>query len=124
MAMSSYSNKIPVRTYTLLVFQGSDWCLNCRRLEENILSETTFISFLKANHITLNRVDFPQRKVQDIQTQKNNEFLAERYRFEGDFPTLILSRTDTLLYKKIHYNKKQDSKALQDIILTKLNLLK
>ncbi|WP_246454809.1 hypothetical protein [Hyunsoonleella aquatilis] len=56
--------------------------------------------------------------------KKNNELLAERYNFDGVFPTLILSRSDTLYYRKLYYNKKQDSKGMQDLILTQLKVLK
>ncbi|MFD2726738.1 thioredoxin family protein [Hyunsoonleella rubra] len=125
MTTSSYSNpSLSSNTFTLFVFEGSDWCVNCRRLEKNVLSDTTFISFLNEKQITLTRVDFPQRTKQNSQVKKNNELLAERYNFDGIFPTLILSRNDTLLYRKLFYNKKQDSKGMQDLILTHLKALK
>ncbi len=123
MASSSYKHKDVPHNYTLFVFEGSDWCVNCRRLEKNILSDTKFVSFLEQKHITLRRVDFPQRKVLDAQTKKHNETLAEQYNFDGAFPTLILSREDTLLFRKIYYNKKQAPSDVQTRILTHLKSL-
>ncbi|MEW4925066.1 thioredoxin fold domain-containing protein [Algibacter sp. 2305UL17-15] len=123
MTISSHSKETKPHDYRLVVFEGSDWCVNCRRLEKNILSDTSFTAFLSANKIGLTRVDFPQRKKQDIQVKRNNEILTERYKFDGRFPTLILSRTDTLFYKRIYYQKTLDCKTMREVILTNLKTL-
>ena len=48
--------------YTLLVFEGSDWCANCRRLNKKVLSTSEIQNFLDKKSIALQKVDFPQRK--------------------------------------------------------------
>lgn len=79
----------------LVVFEGSDWCAECRQLERNVLSDSTFSSFLETEGIEIVRADFPQRKKLDKSQVRRNEALAEQFGFAGQFPTLILSATDT-----------------------------
>jgi|GEM_PF-2294166 len=96
-------NKLTTSKYSLYVFEGSDWCMNCRRLEKNVLSDATFKQFLKEESIELIKVDFPQRKKMSAEQVNKNDSLAQLYNFEGGFPTVILSRADTLFFKEVHY---------------------
>lgn len=109
--------------YRLIIFEGSDWCLNCRRLEKRIISDSVFINFLKSNKIVLERIDFPQRKKLSHQQVQYNEEIAKRYGFRGVFPTLVLSKSDTLKYKRIFYNKESDVDSMKEIVLGALNEL-
>lgn len=109
--------------YQLIIFEGSDWCSNCIRLEKNILSNEVFIDYLKDHDIELLRVDFPQRKKIDKQQRKVNEAIAEKYEFQGVFPSIILSKTNSLDYKHIKYNN-QTTEEIQEEIQLKLEQLK
>jgi len=73
----------------LLIFSGSDWCPNCRRLEKSVLNTPEFSNYLKENIILLT-ADFPQRKKQEAALKEQNEKLAEKYNPQGLFPTLVL----------------------------------
>lgn len=73
----------------LLIFSGSDWCPNCRRLEKSVLNTPEFSNYLKDNIILL-KADFPQRKKQEAALKEQNEQLAEQYNPQGLFPTLVL----------------------------------
>lgn len=73
----------------LLVFQGSDWCLPCIRLEKKVLSEAAFLRFAQ-EHIIVLKADFPQKKKTDPELLQQYEALAEQYDPEGSFPKLIL----------------------------------
>jgi hypothetical protein len=105
----------PPAKYRLLVFEGSDWCANCRRLEKTILRDSTFLQGLETGSVELQRLDFPQRKKLSPETRKANETLAERYGFDGNFPCLVLSRTDTLLFRKIKFTNQPATDLLQEI---------
>ena len=110
------------KKYQLIVFEGSDWCVKCRLMNKNIFSDSTFTRFLQQHNIGLVRVDFPQHNKQAAEEKILNEKIAEKYHFNGAFPTLILSKTDTLLYKTISFNN-LNSNQLQSEILTKLKQL-
>ena len=90
-------------TYQLIVFEGSDWCSNCRRLEKEILAKDDFMQFLNQHNIEIQRIDFPQRKKLSEEEKKYNASMAEKYAFSGVYPTLFLSRADTFKYEKVAY---------------------
>ena len=108
--------------YTLIVFEGSDWCGDCRRFEKNILNDESFVIFLEQQNITLERIDFPQRKKLQKEEQEYNKMMAEKYAFPGKYPTILLSRTDTLLYTQIHYIN-EPANTIIERIKTKLGEL-
>ena len=45
----------------LLVFQGSDWCVPCMKLEKNIWESDEFIKYSQENLILV-KADFPKKK--------------------------------------------------------------
>lgn len=91
----------------ILVFQGSDWCAPCMKLEREIWDTKTFKDFSK-NHFVLLKADFPKKKknrLEEKQQQANNA-LAERYNSQGIFPlVLVLNKNGKVLgstgYKKM-----------------------
>jgi protein disulfide-isomerase len=72
----------------MLDFTGSDWCGFCFQMDRAILSQPQFKDYASKNLILM-EVDFPRRKLQSIDTKKQNEELAERYQIEG-FPTIVI----------------------------------
>ncbi len=101
-------------TATLYIIVGSDWCPECRRLEEKVLADTAFTTTLEQQAIDMVIVDFPQRKKQDKQTVQRNRIIAEKYDFEGIFPTLIVSTKQD--YQQVFYHNESAS-DLSKIIL-------
>ncbi len=91
----------------LLVFQGSDWCAPCMKLDREIWTSETFKNYSK-NHLILLKADFPRRKQNALsaeQKEKNN-LLAETYNKNGFFPFVVLLDSNgkvlgTTGYKKI-----------------------
>lgn len=76
------------RKLLLLDFTGSDWCGFCIQLDKAILQQPQFKDYASKN-LVLMEVDFPRRKAQSAETQKQNMELARRYQIEG-FPTLVV----------------------------------
>ena len=93
---------------TLYVFEGSDWCTNCMRLEKEVLSDSGFQQFLERKHIVLHRVDFPQRKKLAPMQVATNDSLANVLKFEGNFPTLFLMQ-DQKATPIFYQNQKADA---------------
>ena len=91
----------------ILVFQGSDWCAPCIKLDKEIWSKDEFKSYAKEHFIML-LADFPRKKknkLNDSQQEKNNK-LAEQYNKQGIFPFVaVLDKNGKALgstgYKKI-----------------------
>ncbi|MFA6058295.1 MAG: thioredoxin family protein [Taibaiella sp.] len=77
----------------LLVFEGSDWCLPCIKLDRKVLSTDIFIHFANESLVVL-KADFPQKKKLDPLLAKQYERLAEIYNKEGAFPKMILITPD------------------------------
>jgi thiol-disulfide isomerase/thioredoxin len=107
-------------SFKLIVFEGTDWCAKCIRLETEILSDTTFVNFIKSNKIQLERIDFPQRKQLDKKLQKHNDSVAEKYNFDGSFPTLMLVEPDSEIVHKINYSD-QNADELISLIRSKIS---
>ena len=91
----------------ILVFQGSDWCAPCIKLDKEIWSTDEFKNYSK-DHFVMLQADFPRKrknKLSNSQQEQNNE-LAERYNKQGFFPhVVVLSKKGTVLgrlgYKKM-----------------------
>lgn len=91
----------------VLVFQGSDWCAPCIKLEREIWSTVEFNDYAK-DHFVMLQADFPRKKNNQlsVELQEHNNKLAERYNKHGYFPfVLVLDKEGNVLgetgYKKI-----------------------
>lgn len=91
----------------VLVFQGSDWCASCIKLEKEIWSSSEFISYAN-DHFVMLKADFPKRKQNQLSEtqQEKNKKLAEKYNRNGYFPfVVVLDKNGKVLgetgYKKI-----------------------
>ncbi|GAB5400314.1 MAG: thioredoxin family protein [Aureisphaera sp.] len=75
----------------LLVFQGSDWCAPCIKLDKEIWSSDTFRSYAE-DHFVMLQADFPRRKKNALPAslQQHNNSLAETYNPNGIFPFVVI----------------------------------
>jgi thioredoxin-related protein len=75
----------------VLVFQGSDWCAPCIKLDREIWQTEEFRSYANENYILL-KADFPRKKKNKLSSElemSNNE-LAEKYNKQGYFPLVVV----------------------------------
>ncbi len=72
----------------LMDFTGSDWCIWCKRLHQEVFSTPEFADYAKKN-LVLVELDFPNNKKQSAELKKDNEKLQKQYRVEG-YPTIIV----------------------------------
>ena len=95
---ASFSQEKPI----LMVFSGSDWCKPCMMLEKSVFSTPEFQEYA-AHHLVLLKVDFPRQKKNLLpEAQRiHNEFLAEKYNPEGEFPEVLLLNAEGELITKI-----------------------
>lgn len=79
----------------LLVFQGSDWCAPCIKLDKKIWSTEVFKNYA-AEHLILVQADFPRRKKNALpkEQEEHNAMLAEKYNRTGIFPFVAVLDAD------------------------------
>lgn len=84
--LASSENKVIV-----LVFQGSDWCAPCMKLDREIWSTKEFQDLASDSFIML-QADFPRRKQNKLseEQQEHNNKLAEHYNTYGYFPYVVV----------------------------------
>lgn len=80
-------NKKPI----ILVFQGSDWCAPCMKLDRKIWQSDTFKNYAKQHYVML-KADFPRKKKNQLSKaqQAHNNSLAEKYNPQGHFPLVVI----------------------------------
>ena len=75
----------------LLVFQGSDWCAPCIRMDRDLWHTDAFIQYATDSLIMV-KCDFPRRKENKLskEQQEKNDLLAEKYNMAGYFPYVVI----------------------------------
>ncbi len=100
----------------LLVFQGSDWCAPCIKMEHNVWSQEAFKTYAR-EHLVLLKADFPKRKNNRLPAdlQAHNDALAAQYNPQGIFPLVVIMDQEGKVLGETGY-KKYDAKAYVDHI--------
>lgn len=98
----------------VLVFQGSDWCAPCIKLEKEIWSSETFKNYAK-NNFTLLKADFPRKKKNKLSTlsQEKNKKLMETYNKKGFFPLVVVLNSKGIVLGKTGYKKMKPTEYIQ-----------
>lgn len=75
----------------VLVFQGSDWCAPCIRLDREIWATEAFRAYAETHFVML-KADFPRRKQNALPPAQAeaNARLAELYNKNGIFPMVVV----------------------------------
>ncbi len=76
----------------LLDFTGSDWCVWCRKFDNDVLSQPEFATYAKTNLVMV-MLDFPNAKPQSESVQKANKDLKEKCKVKS-FPTYVVLTAD------------------------------
>ena len=90
----------------VLVFQGSDWCAPCIKLDREIWSTQEFKNLAK-EHFVLLQADFPKRKKNKLSTEhkQHNNALAKKYNPNGYFPYVVVLKANGETLGSIGYEK-------------------
>ena len=98
----------------ILVFQGSDWCAPCIKLDTEIWSSKEFITYSK-EHFVMLKADFPRKsknKLDKSQQEKNNQ-LAEKYNTKGYFPYVVVLDQNANVLGSTGYKKVSPSEYIE-----------
>lgn len=90
----------------ILVFQGSDWCAPCIKLDRDVWSTEVFKDYASKNYVML-QADFPRRKKNALPEAQNisNAKLAETYNKNGIFPFVVVLDKDGKVLGETSYKK-------------------
>ncbi|MGZ3899824.1 MAG: thioredoxin family protein [Bacteroidia bacterium] len=69
-------------------FTGSDWCVWCRKLQNDVFSKPEFVQWANKNVILL-ELDFPRGKQLSPETSQQNNELQQLFQVRG-YPTIWL----------------------------------
>ena len=100
----------------ILVFQGSDWCAPCIKLDREIWSTDTFKKYAKQNYVML-KADFPRRKkntLSETQTKANAQ-LAEKYNKQGFFPFVVVLDSNGKVLGENSYKKTTPENYIKEL---------
>jgi thioredoxin-related protein len=101
----------------LLNFSGSDWCIPCMRMHQEIFDSETFAGFASQNLVCVN-ADFPRKKKNQLakEQQQQNENLAEQYNNKGSFPyTVLLNEDGKVIAAWDGFYKEGPAKFIQEL---------
>lgn len=90
----------------ILVFQGSDWCAPCIKLDKEIWSTEYFKEFALKNYVML-QADFPKRKKNILSEEQStkNATLFEKYNKSGIFPFVVVMDSSGIVLGETSYKK-------------------
>ncbi len=90
----------------ILVFQGSDWCAPCMKLDKEIWSSPEFKRLYK-DHFVMLKADFPRKKANKLSEEQSsqNSKLAELYNAQGYFPLVVVLDKKGEILGKMGYEK-------------------
>lgn len=87
----------------LVNFNGSDWCIWCIVLVDEVFSTQAFNSYAK-NNLILVDIDFPRKKAQPEELKEQNRALANKYGIRG-FPTILVLDAEGEVIEKTGYRR-------------------
>ncbi len=100
----------------ILVFQGSDWCGPCIKLDREIWSTDTFKAYANENYVML-KADYPKRKknaLSEAQTKANAQ-LAEIYNKQGFFPFVVVLDSNGKVLGENSYKKTTPENYIKEL---------
>lgn len=100
----------------ILVFQGSDWCAPCIKLDHEIWSTEVFKNYSKEHYIML-QADFPRKKknkLSDKHTEGNKQ-LAETYNKQGFFPFVVVLDYEGNILGQTSYKKTTPENYIKEL---------
>lgn len=89
----------------MLFFTGSDWCIWCERLKQEVFETPEFESWAR-NHVLMVELDFPQTTRLPTGQQVLNDRLQREYAdYIESFPTALFVDSQGQVIGKIGYEK-------------------
>ena len=102
----------------ILVFQGSDWCAPCIKLDREVWSTKEFQQLAKDRFVML-KADFPRKKGNKLpeEQEARNKALAAKYNPKGYFPYVVVLDATGKVLGQAGYEKTGPKSLFQQIEL-------
>jgi len=102
--------------FILLNFSGSDWCIPCIRMHEDVFEKTEFVDYAGSSLVLIN-ADFPRLKKHKLtsELQHQNDDLASQYNPNGVFPLTVLLTADGKKIKTWEGNTRNAQELVSEI---------
>jgi len=104
----------------LLDFTGSDWCVWCAKLNDEVFSKEAFRAATKDKFVPV-ELDFPRKTPQDPQLKAQNKALAQQMKIQS-YPTIMLCDAAGKPYAKTGYQPDGPEKYV--VLLDKLQAIR
>ncbi len=100
----------------VLVFQGSDWCAPCIKLDREIFQSDQFRLYA-SDHFVMLQADFPRKKKNALSPEMtaHNNALAERYNKRGIFPLVVVMDYEGKVLGETGYSSASPSSYILEI---------
>ncbi len=100
----------------ILVFQGSDWCAPCIKLDKEVWSTEEFKKYARSHYVML-KADFPRKKKNQLpeEQSKANKKLAELYNQQGIFPLVVILNSSGKVLGQTSYKKMSASEYIKHL---------
>ena len=100
----------------ILVFQGSDWCAPCIKLDREVFQTETFQLYAK-DHFVMLEANFPRKKKNALpkEQQEKNKALAEKYNPNGIFPFVVVLNSQGEVLGETGYMKTSPSQYISHL---------
>ena len=104
----------------ILVFQGSDWCGPCIKLDALVFKTKEFQSLVKDKFVMV-KVDFPRKKANKLspELEAHNSKLAETYNNQGFFPLVVVLDKNGKVLGKLGYENLTPSEYYKKLMAIK-----
>ena len=94
-------------------FSGSDWCMYCIKLHNEVLNKPAFEKFAEKELVPV-LIDFPQEKKLPPKQAKMNESLARIYRVSA-FPTALILNSKGKILLRTGYTRQTPEEYIKTI---------
>ena len=100
----------------ILVFQGSDWCAPCIKLDREIWSTEAFKNYA-TEHYVMVKADFPRKSKNSLPEaqSKANAQLAETYNQNGVFPFVVVLDSKGKVLGETSYKKTTPENYIKEL---------
>lgn len=100
----------------ILVFQGSDWCAPCMKLEKEIWDSEAFKDYAQEAFIMV-KADFPRKKKNQLSKEQEtiNKNLAEKFNPQGYFPLVVILNKDAEVLGETGYKKMSPTEYIEHL---------
>lgn len=89
---TDYAAAVKTGRPVLLNFTGSDWCVWCHRLRDEVLQTAVFAQYATES-LALVELDFPRKQSLSPELKKQNDGFARKFGVDS-YPTIILLGSD------------------------------